>query len=87
MAVHLRTTKEWRYNEDAEGNTVKTFPPHRTYSVEDDVGLLMIADGAAELTVPLTAEQEARLEVLAAAAAGDEKKVAALMAATDKKKK
>ena len=78
--IHVRMNVRWKYREDPDGNAVREFPPDRTYSIEDDdAALIAIAEGAAELTEPLDADKQQRLEMIKAAIAGDEAAVAALL--------
>lgn len=77
MTVHIQTKRRWSYNEGADD--VRTFPPHQVFSVDDDVGLLAIAEDAAFAVEPLDADQQKRLDVIKAAVANDEAAVAALL--------
>lgn len=79
--IHIRTHKRWKFREDPDGNAVRELPPDRTYSFEDDdIGLIAIAEGAAEPVIDLTEAQTQRLEIIRAAVAGDEALVGHLLA-------
>lgn len=80
MTVHIRTRKDWKYREDPDGNAVTVLPRHQTFSLDDDVGLLAIAEDAADAIEPLDEAQTQRLAIVRAAIAGDEAQVAALLA-------
>lgn len=77
--IHIQIVRRWKYNETPDGSAVREFPPGRTYTVDEDVGLLAIADGAAEALEPLNEDQQRHLDLIKAAAANDEAAVAALL--------
>lgn len=83
--LDIQTTREWKCFEDDEtGGAIRQFPSGRSYHVEDHIGLLAIAEGAAIPLGDLTEQQTLELEVIKASIAGDEVKVAALLEAADR---
>lgn len=79
--IHIRTLRDWSCRSDDDtGGAIHTYPRGRIYSVDDHVGLLAIAEGAAESTVPLNPEQELELQLVTAAVKGDHDEVARILA-------
>lgn len=80
--IHIRTLRDWKYNEDPDGNAVRVLPRGRTFSLDNHLGILAIAQGAAEAVVDLDEAQAFALDCQRAVEARDEARLQQLLGET-----